>query len=836
MPRPATSLLGREDEVRQIQALVDHDDLRVVTLLGPGGVGKTRLALEVTHSLAGQFADGAAFVPLEAIRDAAMVPRAVALALGIPEQPGCDTTDLLAGVLGSQHLLLMLDNCEQVVGAAPFFAQLLMRCPRLRVLATSRTPLTIAGEQQVRIEPLPVPAPGEVRTPAVDLFIERGRAVNLDLDLDEPALAAIAEICRRLDGLPLAIELAAARVAVLTPQHLLTRLTHSLTVLTGGRADAPARLRSMRDAIGWSYDLLAPDAQRLLRRACLFLGGFPLQAAAFAVTWPEPPDEAAAIDLVQTLIDQNLMQAVPGAVEPRYRMLETIREFGQQEVERLGDADAHLAHAEYVLDLAQRSEQPLLGPDQDQWLDQLETEYPNVLAALDWLADHGRPDDAAAIVSAIHWFLVIRAHLCDVIERLECWRDRPDLGRLGRGQVLHVLGALKPFTGSTGDAIAMLQEAVGIFRQAGDAWQEAVALATLTKTYHELDDMECLPGAAATSLEHARAAGYHRGVYSGIALLARVAAESGDGAAARRLRDEAYRAGIRHGDLWFLANHLRGRAWRAAEMSQFDEAEAMSAESTALIDRLGARRELVLSLWQRSVLSLVRGDFEAAATHIDQANALARAYGYGLDTRWLRVSQATVAVAQGEFARARETLATLIRDLDDPRQERLDTGACLEVFTVLAVRIGDATQATRFYAAAIQLGREAGVDPSIPATIEDIYWLQREIRAALGQQGLERANCLSESIDVDTAIAEAVSWQLPASATGLAASERPFGLSPREREVLRLMAAGHTNKQIAAELFISVRTAASHVGSVLTKLGVPSRTAAVSCAIRGGLA
>jgi predicted ATPase/DNA-binding CsgD family transcriptional regulator len=787
--------------------------------------------------MAGQFADGAAFVPLEAIRDDDLVPGAVALALGIPEQPGRDTADILAGVLASRHLLLVLDNCEQVVGAAPFVAHLLTRCPRLRVLATSRMPFTIAGEQQVRIAPLPVPAPGEPRTAAVDLFIDRGLAVNLDLALDEPTLAAITEICRRLDGLPLAIELAAARVAVLTPQHLLMRLTHSLTVLTGGRADAPPRLRSMRDAIGWSYDLLAPDAQRLLRRASVFLGGFSLEAAAFVMAWPDPSDETAAIELVQMLIDQNLAQAVPGAVEPRFRMLETIREFGQQAAERLGDAgDSHLAHAEYVLGLAVRAERPLLGPDQDQWLDRLETEYPNILAAIDWLADHGRPDAAAALTSAIHWFLLIRAHHRDLIERLEFWRDRQDLVDLGRGQVLHVLGVLKPYTGAASDAVAMLQEAADIFRDAGGVWHEAVALAALSRTYHELDDMERLPSAVASSIERSREAGYHRGVHAGTAMLAWIAMKSGDVEGARRLRDEAYRTGIRHGDLWFLANHLRGRAYRAAEASHFDEAEAMAAESTALINRLGARHELVLSLHQRSVLSLARGDLEAATRHIDHAYALAQSSGYGSDLRWLRVSQATVALAREDFAAAREAVVTLLQGLDAPRRERLDTGACLEVFTVLAARIGDITLATRYYAAAIQLVRETGVNPSIPDTIEEIYWLQREIRSALGQQGLERADCLSASIDVDAVIAAAMSWELTASATGPSASERPFGLSPREREVLRLMAAGRTNQQIADELFISVRTAANHVGSILTKLEVPSRTAAVSCAIREGFA
>jgi len=830
------SLLGREHVVRQVEALVDRDDLRVVTLLGPGGVGKTRLALEVAYAMAGQFADGAAFVPLEAIRDAAMVPGAVALALGIPEQPGRDTAELLADVLASQHLLLVLDNCEQVAGAAPFVAQLLMRCPRLRVLATSRTPLTIAGEQQVRIAPLPVPAPGEVRTAAVDLFIERGRAVNLDLVLDEPALAAIAEICRRLDGLPLAIELAAARVAVLTPQHLLTRLTNRLTMLTGGRADAPARLRSMHDAISWSYDLLAPAGQRLLRRASVFLGGFSLEATAFVVAWPEPPDEADAIDLVESLIDQNLVQAAPGALEPRYRMLETIREFGQQEAERLEDVDAHRAHAEYILNLAQRSERLLLGPDQDQWLDQLETEYPNILAAIDWLADHGRPDDAAVIASAIHWFLLIRAHLQEVIERLECWRDHRELGRRGSGLVLHVLGALKPYTGSTGDAIDMLQEAAAIFRETGDQWHEAVTLATLTLACNELGDVERLPPAAKTSLQVARAAGYHRGAYMSLALLARLTAESGDVEGARPLRDEAYRTAIRHGDLWFQANHLRGRAWLAAAAGQFDEAEAMSTESMLLIDRLGARRELVLAQEQRSRIALVRGDFEAAATHIDHAISLAKASGYGLDARWLLGSMGIIAVARGEFATARETLATLLRDLDDPRQERLDTGGCLDGFALLAARVGDVTKASRFHAASRQLMLEAGVDPSIPSMYDNIDWLYREIQAEFGREALERADCLGKSIDVAAVIAEAMSWQLPASVTGSDMNKRPFGLSPREQEVLRLLAAGRTNRQIADELFISVRTVANHVGSVLAKLDVPSRTAAVSCAIREGLA
>jgi len=838
LPRPATSLLGREAEVRQIQALIDRDDLRVVTLLGPGGVGKTRLALEVANAMAGQFADGAAFVPLEAIRDAGLVPGAVAHALGVQEQPDRETTDLVAGVLSGQHLLLVLDNCEQVVEAAPWVAKLLSQCPRLRVLATSRTPLNIAGEQQVRIAPLPVPADGEARTAAVDLFFERGLAVNLDLSLDGPSLAAIGEICRRLDGLPLAIELAAARVAVLTPQQLLARLSHQLTMLTGGRVDAPPRLRSMRDAIGWSYDLLEPDAQCLLRRASVFLGGFSLEAAACVLALPDAPDETATLDLIRTLIDQNLAQVVAGAIDPRYRMLETIREFGQEAADRLGETDdAHRTHAEYVLDLALRAERPLLGPGQAEWLDRLETEYPNLLAATDWLADHERLDDALVLISSIHWFFLIRAHVRDVIERLERWRERPDLGRVGRARLLRVLGEFRPITGTAGDAIAMLEEAVGIFREVGDVWQEAVTSTALVFTYDEVGECELIPEAATAALQISRTAGYPRGVFTSLARLAMEALRAGDRERWSRLRDEAYHAGLKHGDLYFLAHHLRGRAYRAMEAGQLSDAEAMAAESLRLIDRLGARRELVLAMIQRGKIALERGEYEAAATHFDKATSLARTTGYDGDVDSLLLDKSVVAIARGEFGSARDGLVTLIRDVDDPRQDWNDAQACLDVFALLAARAGDVGQATRFCAAAIRLRREAGVDFPPPwLQLDHPWWEDRELLAALGWEGLERSNRLGETIDVDAVIAETLSWRLPALATVPVANEGQFGLSPREREVLRLMASGRTNRQIADELYISTRTAANHVGNILAKLNVPSRTAAVSFALREGLA
>jgi predicted ATPase/DNA-binding XRE family transcriptional regulator len=392
LPTPLTRLIGRDREVAALRAMVAGEAARLVTVTGVGGTGKTRLAIAVAAELVASHPDGGVFVDLSALIDPDLVVPTIAAALGVQEVSGQPLRDSLARFLAGQRILLVLDCCEQVLEATPEIAALLAASPGLTILTTSREPLHVRGERVFSLLPLPVPATDQGasladlrQSPAVALFLERATAVQPDLALTTDTAAAIVAICRRLDGLPLAIELAAARVNVLPPAALLARLEQRLPLLTGGR-DLPPRQRTMRDAIAWSYDLLSPEAQAFFRRLAVFAGGFSL-AAAEAVAAPE--QSGSTLDGIVALVEQSLLRQVASPTEePRYVMLETVREFGLERLEIAGEADeARARHAEYFLQLSTESlsGSPILMNRER--LARIVADQDNVRVALAWFDD-----------------------------------------------------------------------------------------------------------------------------------------------------------------------------------------------------------------------------------------------------------------------------------------------------------------------------------------------------------------------------------------------------------------------------------------------------------------
>ena len=424
LPAPDTPLVGREQQAAAVEDLVVREGVRLVTLTGPGGVGKTRLAVEAARRLGPGFADGARFVELASVSSADLVAAAVATGLGLTTTGDKLVTDLQS-YLRARRLLLVLDNFEQVVGAAPLLAELLGAAPGVVVLVTSRVVLRLSGEHEFPVLPLPVPPAGSSPDPeelqryaSVSLFVERAHAVAPGFELTDANAEAVAEICRRLDGLPLAIELAAARVRLLPPQALASRLEHRFSVLTGGARDLPERQRTLRNTLDWSYGLLSASEQALFARLGVFAGPFSLPAA--EAVGADSPDQGQAtgpgpvLDTLGTLVDSSLVQADTRGGEPRFALLETIREYA---LERLGDGDwreAHDRHAAYFLALAEPAAAELAGPGQLTWLDRLETEQDDLLAAMSWLVDQG-PLERALHLFWVTWkFWWLRGHTAEL--------------------------------------------------------------------------------------------------------------------------------------------------------------------------------------------------------------------------------------------------------------------------------------------------------------------------------------------------------------------------------------------------------------------------------------
>ena len=511
LPVPATAFLGRQAEVADIATLLARAELRLLTLTGPGGTGKTRLALQAAASMAEEYPGGVWWVPLAPLRDPALVVPSAAQALGASGE--------LADAIGDKRLLLLLDNFEHVTVAATELAPLLADCPRLTLLVTSREPLHLAGEHEYAVDPLR-------QSEAVELFMTRALAARRDLT----ANGEVAAICERLDHLPLAIELAAARVKLLSPAALLERLEQRLPLLAGGARDAPERQRTLRATIEWSHELLTPDEQRLFAWLAVFRGGCTLDAAEAVID--------ADLDTIGSLVDKSLVR-VRG---DRFWMLETIREFAVDRLDASGEAaDIRQHHAEFFLALAEEAEPHLRG-NPKAWTDRLEADLDNLRAAQDWFGERGSELEEVRLVAAIWRLWMLRGHFTEGDRRLEAVRLGAAGGTLARARALNGLTAISMARSAADMAATAANEALAIHHDLGDRW----------------------------------------GIANSTFLLGHVAADAGDFARARGLFIEALAAFRELSDSHYTLLALRNQAWMEYELGRTAEATSLHEEVVEL--------------------------------------------------------------------------------------------------------------------------------------------------------------------------------------------------------------------------------------------------------------
>lgn len=494
-----TLLIGRDKEMETAKALLLQPNVRLLTLTGVGGAGKTRLGLQVAADLIDHFEDGVYFVDLAPISDPDLILSALAQTLGIKESEGHPLRENLVESLRDKQMLIMLDNFEQLVNSIELGVELLRACPRVKLLVTSREALNVRHERVFPVPPLTLPdldkLPSTKRLSqyeAVQLFIERALAVKPDFEVTNKNARAIAEICVELDGLPLAIELAAARIRLLSPQAILSRLENRLKLLTGGPRDLPPRQRTLRTTIDWSHDLLGADEQALLRRLSVFVGGCTLGAAE-AVCADVGELDLDLFDGVTSLVDKNLLVQNEGEdEEPRFTMFETIREYGLDRLERSGEAkETRRAHAEYYLGLAEEGEPKLNGPEKEVWLDPLEEEHDNLRTALEWFKQSEEIEEELRLAGALGWFWSVRGYLSEGREWLEGVLKR-GIGASAARRAKALLGAgnLARDQGDYERAVTLLEESLNLFRDIGDQSGMARAYYDIGWAYYRQDQLE----------------------------------------------------------------------------------------------------------------------------------------------------------------------------------------------------------------------------------------------------------------------------------------------------------------------------------------------------------
>ena len=719
----------------------------MLTLTGPGGVGKTRLALAVAAALGQAFADGVVFVPLAPIRDPGLVSSAIAQAIGVREPRSGQLDEALRDHLLRRELLLLLDNFEHILPSAPLVTDLLSTCHRLKMLVTSRTALHVYGEHDLRVSTFPLPDPTQVSVvgelasnEAVRLFTTRARAVQDDFTLTAENVAAVAGICRRLDGLPLAIELAAARSRLLSPQALLDRLDHRLTLLTGGAQGQPERLRSMREAIDWSHDLLSEAEQLLFRRLAVFVDGCTIDAAEVVAgekARGDIPANQHVLDIIASLLDKSLLCRIDhNDGEPRFGMLETIREFALDRLTASGEEEqTRRRHAEYFLALAERSEPGFYGPGQAESVALLTREHANIRAALAWTLEAGDASTGLRLAVTLGRFWHVGGHLGERQRWLErALEGSPDAPATLRAKALRLLG---DGAWDTGDPA-----------EAQDFYDRSLALA------HEANDRlriaEALMGVGALAAE-----------------------QRGDFAAAETHLAQSVALREEIGDRWGAALTRLNLAEIATARGDRVTARSLIEAALASWQTLDYRQGIGRALYMLAQMDEERGDTAAAFARYEESLAVWRVVGYRAGVAEAAESAGWLSLGRGEHAAATSLFAESL-DIWREMGSRRGIAPSLEGCAALAVVSGQPEIALRLAGTAARLRETIGAAPSsldcsrLEPWLRLAHVLSARSRHRSPRPGVERSRLMSRS-------------QRPSASWRIRARQPPIRRPPRRR-------------------------------------------------------